>query len=356
MNHSPIDPISFKSKLRFESPFHAYTDGACRGNPGPGGWGAIIIQGHLRTEISGYCADTTNNRMEMMAAIEVLSLLPPKTQITISTDSQYLKQGIQAWILNWKRNGWKLKSGGPVKNSELWQRLDKLSSERFVEWQWVKGHHGIPLNERADELATTAIRNKKGCQYHDSESITSLPTEKSKAVQKERDVKPPREAPPPKNCQTVNKETFLEHHRPNERTYIFTDGACSGNPGPGGWGAVIQQGEYEFLLSGGEFKTSNNRMEMKAMIEACLSLPKMSVITLTTDSMYLKDGVTKWMANWKKNGWQTSQGTPVKNQDLWNQIDDIKSSYQISWEWVKGHNNHHQNERCDALAVAAIPQ
>lgn len=135
---------------------------------------------------------------------------------------------------------------------------------------------------------------------------------------------------------------------------IYTDGACSGNPGPGGWGALIRVENYEAELSGGEIKTTNNRMEMMAATQALKALPLKCKVTLYTDSMYLRDGVTRWMSNWKKNGWLTSDKKPVKNQDIWQELDQLISKQDITWEWVKGHAGHPENERADALARSGI--
>jgi ribonuclease HI len=130
-----------------------YTDGACSGNPGPGGWGAILIYGEHRKELNGGERDTTNNRMELLAAIESLEALKRPSTVDLFTDSAYVKNGITSWIHGWKRNGWKTADKKPVKNVELWQRLDAALASHKVSWHWVKGHAGHPENERADELA-----------------------------------------------------------------------------------------------------------------------------------------------------------------------------------------------------------
>ena len=130
-----------------------YTDGACSGNPGPGGWGAILTSGGHRKELSGGEAGTTNNRMELMAAISALEALKGRCTVALFTDSNYVKDGISKWIHGWKRNGWKTADKKPVKNAELWQRLEAARGKHDVTWHWVKGHAGHPENERADELA-----------------------------------------------------------------------------------------------------------------------------------------------------------------------------------------------------------
>jgi ribonuclease HI len=139
-----------------------YTDGACSGNPGPGGWGAILRHSEREKELFGYDPATTNNRMEMMAVIEALRSLKRPTPVRIHTDSQYVQKGMTEWIHSWKRRGWKTAGKDPVKNEDLWRTLDALAAGHQVEWLWVKGHAGHPENERADELARRGIELKKG--------------------------------------------------------------------------------------------------------------------------------------------------------------------------------------------------
>ncbi|NLC23981.1 MAG: ribonuclease HI [Oxalobacter sp.] len=134
-----------------------YTDGACRGNPGSGGWGVILIAGKHRKELYGGEPETTNNRMELMAVIEALRALKRPCRIILYTDSQYVKKGITEWIHDWKRRGWKTAAKKPVKNADLWEILDDAQSTHDIEWRWVKGHAGHPENERADELANLGV-------------------------------------------------------------------------------------------------------------------------------------------------------------------------------------------------------
>ncbi len=135
-----------------------------------------------------------------------------------------------------------------------------------------------------------------------------------------------------------------------ERVSIWTDGACSGNPGPGGWGAVLRYGDRDRELNGGEAHTTNNRMELRAAIEALGALKRDCDVDLYTDSQYVRGGVTGWMANWKRNGWKTADKKPVKNEDLWRELDAAQSRHRIAWHWVKGHAGHPENERADELA------
>ncbi len=136
-----------------------YTDGACRGNPGPGGWGALLRFGKAEKHLYGGEMDTTNNRMELMAAIKGLEALKEPCEVTLTTDSQYVRQGIMSWVANWKKNGWKTANKKPVKNADLWQQLDEAASKHKVSWAWVKGHNGHPENELADQLANMGIDN-----------------------------------------------------------------------------------------------------------------------------------------------------------------------------------------------------
>jgi len=135
---------------------------------------------------------------------------------------------------------------------------------------------------------------------------------------------------------------------------IFTDGACRGNPGPGGWGVVLRAGEHEKQLYGGETETTNNRMELKAAIEGLRALKQRSQVVLTTDSQYVRQGITQWITNWKKNAWRTSTKKPVKNQDLWQALDQLAGEHQVTWRWVKGHSGHPENELADQLANQGI--
>lgn len=137
---------------------------------------------------------------------------------------------------------------------------------------------------------------------------------------------------------------------------IYTDGACSGNPGPGGWGAILRYGDHEKELNGGEGETTNNRMEMTAVIEALKALKKPCKVDLYTDSTYVKDGVTKWMDGWKAKGWKTAAKKPVKNQDLWLAMDAELARHSVTWHWIKGHAGHPENERADELARMGIPK
>jgi ribonuclease HI len=135
---------------------------------------------------------------------------------------------------------------------------------------------------------------------------------------------------------------------------IFTDGACSGNPGPGGWGAILRAGNVEKELSGGEAETTNNRMELMAAISALEALKRPCRVAIYTDSNYVKDGITRWIHNWRRNGWRTADRKPVKNADLWQRLDALMGAHEVDWRWVRGHAGHAENERADQLARDAM--
>ena len=140
----------------------------------------------------------------------------------------------------------------------------------------------------------------------------------------------------------------------SQRVEIYTDGACRGNPGPGGWGVLLRFGDNEKELCGGEYNTTNNRMELTAAIKGLTAIKKGSVVTLTTDSKYVRNGITQWITNWKNKGWKTANKQQVKNQDLWQQLDELAQNHDITWQWVRGHSGHRENEIADMLANRGI--
>lgn len=136
---------------------------------------------------------------------------------------------------------------------------------------------------------------------------------------------------------------------------LITDGACSGNPGPGGWGAILRSGKTERELSGGESQTTNNRMELQAVISGLAALKRRCRVQVVTDSRYVMDGITQWIPNWKRRNWKTAGNKPVKNIDLWQALDELVNQHDVHWQWVRGHDGHADNERADELARKAIP-
>jgi ribonuclease HI len=259
-----------------------YTDGGADPNPGIGGWAAVLRYGEHEKTLTGSDPKTTNNRMELQAAVSALSALKRPSTIDLHTDSQYLRQGITKWIDRWAEQGWRHKDGRAVPNADLWQTLWPLVKQHQINWHWVKGHAGDPLNERVDQLAREARL-----------AIT------------------PR----------------LELDKDIARLYIRA--SCIGNPGPGGWGALLVMGDDVQTLHGGNPKTTNNRMELQAAIDALQALPPGSPAQIITTSDYLFQGATQWLIGWQRRGWQKKDGQPVSNADLWRQLAALMAERQV---------------------------
>ena len=238
-----------------------YTDGGADPNPGIGGWAAVLRYGDREKVLQGNDPHATNNRMELQAAIGALSVLKRPCQVEFHTDSEYLRKGITKWVDNWSKRGWQHKDGRAVANADLWQRLLPLVQRHDIKWHWVKGHAGDPINERVDALARQARLD-----------ITP-------AAQISEDV-----------------------------PSLFLRSSCKGNPGPGGWGVVLVEGEESEQNSGADASTTNNRMEITAAISGLLMLPRGSEVQIYTTSDYLYQGITKWIlrlaqTQLAKTGW-----------------------------------------------------
>ncbi len=282
-----------------------YTDGGADPNPGIGGWAALLQYGEHEKVLTGNDPETTNNRMELQAAIAALQAIKRPSTIEFHTDSEYLRQGITEWIEKWAANNWQLKGGRPVQNADLWQTLWPLVKRHEIAWHWVKGHAGDAGNERVDQLARQARLD-----------ITP-------AAQLSDDV--PR---------------------------LYVRASCKGNPGPGGWGAVLEhQGETE-QTSGADQATTNNRMEITAVIEGLLLLPPGSSVQIFTTSDYLFQGATQWIHGWRRRNWQKKDGQPVANADLWQALDQISKNYAIRWVNAKGQDTPALAEAAKLAATA----
>ncbi len=261
-----------------------YSDGGADPNPGIGGWAAVLRYGKREMVLWGNDPNTTNNRMELQAAISALKALKRPCSIEFHTDSEYLRKGITQWIEKWAAKNWRLKGGKPVSNADLWQELWKLVQQHEINWHWVKGHAGDPLNERVDDLARQA-------------RLKITPT-----------------AEPDENI---------------PRLYVRA--SCKGNPGPGGWGVVLEEKGATEQASGSALKTTNNRMEVTAVIEALLLLPPGSSVQLFTTSDYVYQGITQWIHGWRRRGWQKKDGQPIANADLWQALDQLSTNYAVRW-------------------------
>ena len=287
-----------------------YTDGGADPNPGPGGWGAVLIHeaSGKSTELRGAEPHTTNNRMELTAAIRALEALTRRCQVRLFTDSQYLRKGITQWLPGWIARGWKRKDG-ELQNEDLWRRLAELIREHDIRWDWVKGHAGNQWNERADQLATLAIREQRAALGLNAR----VPAERPDA------------------------EVFLR---------------VSGSGKRGGWAALVRHDGSESVLSGALSGLSSNQLDLLAAAEALDRLPPGISVAVYTLSDYLRNGATGWLAGWKRRNWVTQEGKPVLHRELWERLDAAMSRRRVSWPVVKKGDDVPELK---ALAAAAKP-
>ncbi len=289
------------------SPLTVYTDGGCKPNPGPGGWGAVILAGKkVVKELKGGEPDTTNNRMELRAAIEALKALDQGSQVDMVTDSQYLQKGITQWLAGWQRRGWRTTTGEAVKNRDLWQELATELVRHTVRWRWTRGHVGTRWNERADTLASSMIPG------------AALPRVDDGAV------------------------------------HLFTAAAYSGKSKTGGWGVVLRHREREKTLSGRVADTSANRMHILAAVAGLEQLKRPVTVHVYTVSDYLKDGASQWLSGWKRRGFTTQEGTPVSHADLWRELDALLAQHQVEWHAVGRDDAPPELEEAKRRAAAAV--
>ncbi len=287
-----------------------YTDGGCQPNPGPGGWAAILIfekddKKHVR-ELSGGEPETTNNRMELTAAIQGLRALKQPCFVELYTDSRYVKNGINEWMPQWLKNNFKQ---GKIQNVDLWRTLSTEVARHEIHWHWVKGHAGNEYNERADQLAVAAI---------------------------------PAVAP---SGPEVDDE-------PSARAYLGI--SCLGTPGVGAWGVLLEQDGKSKVLTGGHPKTNANRLDLLAAIAALESVSEGEPIKIFTGNSYLRDGITQWITGWKKNNWMKKTGGEVQYRDLWQRLDQLTQARKVQWVIVKATNRPAQFDQLDEPIKQAI--
>lgn len=266
-----------------------YTDGGADPNPGIGGWAAILRHGSREKVLTGNNPHTTNNRMELTAAVEALKTLKGPNQVQFYTDSEYLRRGITEWIENWVQANWRTKGKKKVANEDLWRQLLPLTETHDIEWHWVRGHSGDPLNERVDDLARRA----------------------REAISTRVQVSP--DAP---------------------RAYVRA--SQKGKTGAGGWGVVLEYEGKTEQFSGSEPNTTNNRMEIRAAIEGLKRLPSGSEVQLVTTSDYVFQGATKWIEGWRRRNWQKRDGKTIANEDLWQELDRLMDRRTVQWINAKG--------------------
>lgn len=265
-----------------------YTDGGCRPNPGPGGWGAVVLYpGRDPIELSGGKKEATNNRMEITAAIESLATLKGSHRVELHTDSTYLRTGITEWLPKWQANGWKTAGKKQVKNRDLWEALAHILASHEVTWRWVKGHAGDRWNEVADELASSAMPR------------APLPIDDQKAV------------------------------------HLFTAAAYSGKKKAGSWGVVLRFADSDKGLSDRVEGASPNRMHILSAVSALEELNRPVRVHIYTVSDYLKDGATSWVSGWRERGWTTREGKPVSHRDLWQRLEALSKKHRVEWHVVE---------------------
>ncbi len=276
-----------------------YTDGACSPNPGVGGWAAVLLKnGRLYQELSGREEETTNNRMELAAALHGLLSLKEPHRVLVITDSTYVKNGICSWMSAWKRRGWLTAARQPVKNRDLWEQLDQVIRDHRVEWQWVRGHSEDPWNERADALAVAA---------------------RSVRVREQTDE--------------------LESAGPgNDTIAVFCGITYAPSRGAGSWAVILSYKQYVKVLGGSGKGDSANQFHLQALIAALSALKKDVPVTVYTTSAYLRDGVHSWLAGWQQRGWMTSQGKEVGNRDLWQRLAVLVGRFSVDIQVVTRKN------------------
>jgi len=264
-----------------------YTDGSASPNPGPGGWAAILVAGGRRRELSGHETHTTNNRMELRAALEGLRALPRSKKVRVHTDSQYVRLGITAYLPQWRRTGWKTRARRPVANQDLWQALDEETAGREVAWAWVRGHSGHPLNEAADRLAQQAIvhRQTKARPY-------ACPQEECEAY--------------------LGVSASLRHAR---------------------WAVVLMRHGVKSVLHGEQAAATANALVLLAAIHALRRCPKGASVAVHASARYLIDGAARSLNRWRTNGWRTASGGQVLHRAMWEEIASLAAERRVRWEW-----------------------
>lgn len=290
-----------------------YTDGGCDPNPGPGGYGAVILEeGKHPRELCGGDPDTTNNRMEMTAAIEALRALDQPFEVHLWTDSQYLKNGITKWVKGWRANGWLTKAKEPVKNQDLWEALDDELARHTVHWHWTKGHAGDHWNEVADQLATRGTMIGRS-----GRTARSLPAAEAPEL-------------PPSDEPTGATPTKRPPPDPNT-VRIYLGVSFSGKDQVGGIAALLRFGDIERTITKIYSGENSNRLHLHSAIEALDAITRPLPLQIFTNSDYLRDGVTKWIQSWRTHGWKTKGGDPVMNRDLWEKVSALCARHSIVW-------------------------
>lgn len=292
-----------------------YSDGGAKPNPGTGGWAALLIQDGQIDEISGRETNTTNNRMELMAAIMALQALEEASTVEFHTDSQYLKNGITLWMKGWVRNGWLTANKQPVQNQDLWETLHEALQDHDLKWHWVKGHATSKYNNRVDELAT--------------------------AAREQRDA--------PTMGAVIEKAKTDVHADAKLFVYSSMDYTSK----VGGWGVVVETKDGVKVYAGSEPNSSDNQMVLIGCARVLEELAHSSEsLVVFSDSEYLTNGMSKWLTGWVKRAWKTASGEPVKNQPLWKRLQLASQGYSIRWEALEKFEHEHSKKAVEAAKKA----
>lgn len=331
-----------------------YTDGGCRPNPGPGGWGAVLELPEGRRELSGSDPDSTNNRMELTAALRALEALPPGSEVSLVTDSTYLEQGITRWLAGWKRKQWVTSTGDPVKNRDLWMALDAAARAHRIRWSWARGHAGHAGNERAHQLAAAAIPSRAaaaaalgrgGPAATVPHRASATPGGGSLAP-----VPPVSRVAPAAPVMSLREALAAEH----ETVEAIVAVAWSGTRRVATWGAVLRHRGAETELAGELAVASANAAHVASASVVLESIATPGPVRLVTVSDYLRDGATSWLPGWRERGWRTRDGQPVANREAWERLGRQLARLPVSWEVVGDGAVPPEIERARALARAAL--
>jgi ribonuclease HI len=322
-----------------------YTDGGCRPNPGPGGWGAVVELPEGPLELSGSEMDSTNNRMELTAAVRALEALPPGTEVDLVTDSTYVEQGITKWLAGWRRRGWLTAAKEPVKNRDLWQALDEAARRHRVRWRWTRGHAGHDGNERAHELAAAAIPRPPRAS-----SARPAP-----AVGAGSAVAASRTAPPSPGAGPAGEQAAPLAGSP-DTVDVFLGVAWSATRKRGAWGAILRWGELERELAGPAGGTSANAAHVAGAALALEAVRRPVPVRVVTVSDYLRDGATLWLPAWRERGWKTREGQPVASREWWERLERQLRRLAIDWDVPEGDPPPPEVKRARELARAALAE
>jgi ribonuclease HI len=345
-----LTAVAVPGNLRAVPPerYRVFTDGGCRPNPGPGGWGAVVEGPEGRRELSGGEAVSTNNRMELTAAVRGLESLPAGSEVEVITDSTYVQQGITRWLAGWRRKGWVTAAKEPVKNRDLWQALDEAARRHRVRWSWTRGHAGQAGNERAHELAAAAIPAAPAGPRAAARAAGSPGAAASTSGAAAGAGMVPRAAGEGGAAAAPVATPAVD------AVDVYLGVAWSATRKLGAWGAVLVWGEVDRQLSGRVRVPSANGAHIAGAVAALAAIRRPVPVHVVTVSDYLRDGATQWIAAWRLRGWRNREGDPVANREVWEALAREIARLEVTWEVPAGDALPPEIERARALARAAL--